>query len=64
VRDLSEAEANRVREDRCPFCGSKLRPGPRGGLSQNFFCLKETCEAGFNRTPVPFACQLIRDPLE
>lgn len=64
MRDLTSQEADYLRErGRCCFCHAKLRPGPRGGLSQNFYCLRESCEAGFNLTPTPLPCQLIQDPM-
>lgn len=37
---------------RCPHCGScAFRPGPRGGVSLNVFCLR--CRARYNIALLP-----------
>jgi len=47
--DLTDYERRMIHEKgKCPDCGGKLLPGPRGGSSQNFCCA--ICHSEFNLT--------------
>jgi hypothetical protein len=37
----------------CPYCHSLLVPGPRGGLSGNYFCTDPDCNSRFNYIDAP-----------
>ncbi len=37
----------------CPFCHTELLAGPRGGVTQNFFCSNVVCNSRFNIMPLP-----------
>lgn len=64
MRELTIDEMEKLLEfGSCPFCGTKVfRFGPRGGASQNIFCID--CGAGFNVCLPMFPAQLIEAPAE
>jgi hypothetical protein len=65
MRKLTEEEMASLRKGRCPFCGDAdgMYEGPSGGISQNWFCGNDACQAGFNLamiTGLPMPGELIR----
>ncbi len=58
---LSPEELFEFRAGRCPDCGCvEVRPGPRGGLSQNIYCAALVCGSRFNEMG-PFGVERISD---
>lgn len=56
---LTEFELGIISKNKCPDCEcSSLLPGPEGGGSKNYYCLRKTCGSGFNLVG-PFGVQRI-----
>jgi hypothetical protein len=54
MRDLTDSMKSCLFRGRCPFClGDKFYEGPQGGMSTNWYCANEACEAGFNIAVIP-----------
>jgi ribosomal protein L37AE/L43A len=47
MRAITDLERDRLRAGGCPNCGhTSMIPGPRGGLSKNWYC--ENCHSAWN----------------